>query len=162
MTIEKAFEWLFKRFKTQTIRPCTFDVDCLKFLAEWANREKEKNKQENILFAKLFCHVFSQEIQHFKDINFAQKAMHDILSLPLELHYKKFTQKLNDFEFNQYLKSIGINPEEMHFSENEADKEKLKNAKDFFDNLNKWTLEKVTKSLNNQISESINRYDHKP
>jgi DNA integrity scanning protein DisA with diadenylate cyclase activity len=162
MTIEKAFEWLFKRFKTQTIKPCTFDIDCLKFLAEWANREKEKNKQENILFAKLFCYVFIQEIQHFKDINFAQKSMHDILNLPLELHYQKFAQKLNDFEFNQYLKSIGINSEAILFSENEADKEKLKNAKYFFENLNKWDLEKVTKSLNNQITESINRYDHKP
>jgi hypothetical protein len=162
MTIEKTFEWLFKRFKTQTIKPCTFDIDCLKFLAEWANREKEKNKQENILFAKLFCYVFIQEIQHFKDINFAQKSMHDILNLPLELHYQKFAQKLNDFEFNQYLKSIGINSEAILFSENEADKEKLKNAKYFFENLNKWDLEKVTKSLNNQITESINRYDHKP
>lgn len=162
MTIEKAFEWLFKRFKTQTIKPCTFDIDCLKFLAEWANREKEKNKQENILFAKLFCYVFIQEIQHFKDINFAQKSMHDILNLPLELHYQKFAQKLNDFEFNQYLKSIGINSEAILFSENEADKEKLKNAKYFFENINKWDLEKVTKSLNNQITESINRYDHKP
>lgn len=49
----------------------------------------------------------------------------------------------------------------MHFVDNEADKEKLKNAKDFFENINKWDLEKVTKSLNNQITESINRYDNK-
>lgn len=162
MTIEKAFEWLFKRFSSQTIKPCTFDIDSLKFIAEWANREKEKNKQENILFAKLYCYVFIQEIQHYKDIKFAQKSMHDLLNLPLELHYEKFTKKLNEFDFNQYLKSIGINPEEMHFIENEKDKEKIKNAKDFFENLNKWDLEKVTKSLNNQITESINRYDHKP
>lgn len=54
-----------------------------------ANREKEKNKQENILFAKLFCYVFIQEIQHYKDIKFAQKSMHEILNLPLELHYEK-------------------------------------------------------------------------
>ncbi len=161
MTIEKAFEWLFKRFATQTIKPCTFDIDSLKFIAEWANREKEKNKQENILFAKLYCYVFIQEIQHYKDIKFAQKSMHDLLSMPLENHYSLFHLKLNEFDFNQYLKSIGINPEEMHFIENETDKEKIKNAKDFFDNLKKWSLEKVTKSLNNQITESINRYDNK-
>jgi len=161
MTIEKAFEWLFKRFITQTIKPCTFDIDCIKFLAEWANREKEKNKQENILFAKLYCYVFIQEIQHYKDINFAQKSMHDLLTMHLELHYKTFAQKLNEFEFNEYLKSIGINPEEMHFKESKEDIEKLKEAKDFFDNINKWDLEKVSKSLNNQITESINRYDNK-
>ena len=29
MTIEKAFEWLFKRFSSQNIKPCTFDIDSL-------------------------------------------------------------------------------------------------------------------------------------
>ena len=118
MTIEKTFEWLFSRFKAQTIKPCSFDIECLKFLAEWVNREKEKNKQDNILFAKLYCYVFMQEILHYKDINFAQKSMHDLLTMTLPEHYEKFTQKLNDFDFNTYLRSIGINPEEKHFLEN--------------------------------------------
>jgi hypothetical protein len=161
MTIEKTFEWLFSRFKAQTIKPHSFDIDCLKFIAEWVNREKEKNKQDNILFAKLYCYVFMQEILHYKDINFAQKSMHDLLSMTLPEHYEKFTQKLNDFDFNTYLRSIGINPEEMHFLENEADIEKLKKAEDYFQNVNKWHYDKVSKSLDNQITESINRFKNK-
>jgi len=87
MTIEKTFDWLFKRFQSPNIKPCKFDFDCLTFLAEWVNREKKSNKQQNILFAKLYCHVFIQEIQHYKDIEFAQKSMNDILELDLYSHY---------------------------------------------------------------------------
>lgn len=162
MTIEKSFDWLFKRFQTQSIKPCKFDLECLTFLAEWCNREKEENKQENILFAKLFCYVFIQEIQHYKDIEFAQKSMADILELDLYSHYVKFTQKLNDVEFNKYLISININPESKHYLTDEEEIDKLKNAEYFFKNVNKWTTEQVTKSLNSQITESINRYDNKP
>jgi hypothetical protein len=158
MTIEKSFDWLFKRFQTpNTIKPCKFDFDCLTFLADWCNREKETNKQQNILFAKLYCYVFIQEIQHYKDIEFAQKSMADLLKLDLHSHYQIFTQKLNDVEFNKYLISIGIDPEKRFFD----DSDKLKEAEKFFESVNKWSEEQVEKSLNAQITETINRYDNK-
>jgi hypothetical protein len=156
MTIEKTFDWLFKRFQSPNIKPCKFDFDCLTFLAEWVNREKKSNKQQNILFAKLYCHVFIQEIQHYKDIEFAQKSMNDILELDLYSHYVKFKDRLNDVEFNKYLISIGIDPEKRFFD----DSDKLKEAENFFDNLNKWNIDQVEKSLNAQITESINRFDN--
>jgi hypothetical protein len=156
MTIEKTFDWLFKRFQSPNIKPCKFDFDCLTFLAEWVNREKKTNKQQNILFAKLYCYVFIQEIQHYKDIEFAQKSMNDILQLDLYSHYVKFKDRLNDVEFNKYLISIGIDPEKRFFD----DSDKLKEAENFFDNLNKWNIDQVEKSLNAQITESINRFDN--
>ena len=157
MTIEKSFDWLFKRFQTpNTIKPCKFDFDCLTFLAEWCNREKQTNIQENVLFAKLFCYVFIQEIQHYKDIEFAQKSMKDILTLDLHSHYQLFTQKLNDVEFNKYLISIGIDPEKRFFD----DSDKLKEAEKYFESVNKWSEEQVEKSLNAQITETINRYQN--
>jgi hypothetical protein len=157
MTIEKTFDWLFKRFQSPNIKPCKFDFDCLTFLAEWVNREKQTNKQQNILFAKLYCYVFIQEIQHYKDIEFAQKSMNDILELDLYSHYVKFKDRLNDVEFNKYLVSIGIDPEKRFFD----DSDKLTEAETFFKNVNKWGIEQVEKSLNSQITESINRYDNK-
>jgi DNA modification methylase len=160
MTIDKSFEWLFKRFQSKNIKPCQFDVDCMTFLAEWVNRQKEINKQHNVLFAKLYCYVFIQEINHYKDIPFAQKSMNDILKLPLDLHYQKFTQALNDIEFNKYLFSKGINPESKHYIEYPDEIEKLKECGDFLKNVNKWTLEEVTKSLDAQITESINRFNN--
>jgi hypothetical protein len=156
MTIEKTFDWLFKRFQSPNIKPCKFDFDCLTFLAEWVNREKKSNKQQNILFAKLYCHVFIQEIQHYKDIEFAQKSMNDILELDLYSHYVKFKDRLNDVEFNKYLISIGIDPEKRFFD----DSEKLKEAENFFKKVNQWNIDQVEKSLNAQITESINRFDN--
>jgi hypothetical protein len=156
MTIEKTFDWLFKRFQSPSIKPCKFDFDCLTFLAEWVNREKKTNKQQNILFAKLYCHVFIQEIQHYKDIEFAQKSMNDILELDLYSHYVKFKDRLNDVEFNKYLISIGIDPEKRFFD----DSDKLKEAENFFKKVNQWNIDQVEKSLNAQITESINRFDN--
>jgi len=144
------------------IKPCKFDFDCLTFLAEWVNREKQTNKQQNVLFAKLYTYVFIQEIQHYKDIEFAQKSMSDILELDLYSHYVKFKDRLNDIEFNKYLVSIGINPESKHFLIDDTEAEKLKKAQDFFKKVNQWSIEQVEKSLNAQITESINRYDNLP
>lgn len=157
MNIEKSFEWLFKRMQNPTIKPCAFDIECLTFLAEWANREKTKSIRENELFAKLYCHVFIQEIQYYKDFEFAQKSMNDILRLPIETHYNIFTQRLNDFELNRYFLSIGINPEKTYFNN---DEELKKAEKEAFINYasGKWNEEKVYKSLNNQITESLNRF----
>jgi len=171
MTIEKSFEWLFKRLQSPQIKPCKFDFDCLTFLAEWCNREKENNIQENVLFAKLFCYVFIQEIQHYKDIEFAQKSMKDILTLDLHSHYQLFTQKLNDVEFNKYLISIGIDIDKIHFPlevdgeifdnpKQLEEEKKLKEAEKYFESVNKWSEEQVEKSLNAQITETINRYQN--
>jgi len=162
MTIEKSFDWLFKRFQSPNLKPCKFDFDCLTFLAEWCNREKQTNKQQNVLFAKLYCYVFIQEIQHYKDIEFAQNSINDILELDLYSHYIKFKDRLNDVEFNKYLVSIGINPESKHFLIDDTEAEKLKHAEDFFNKVNQWNIEQVAKSLNAQITESINRYDNRP
>jgi hypothetical protein len=165
MTIEKTFEWLFKRMQNPTIKPCAFDIECLTFLAEWVNREKQKSIRENELFAKLYCHVFIQEIQFYKDFEFAQKSMNDILRLPIERHYDLFTQRLNEFELNRYFISLGIDIEKRKFDEDgisiHFDNDKLKKAeKEAFVNFasGKWDKDKVYKSLNNQITESLNRF----
>lgn len=162
MTIDKSFDWLFKRFQSPNIKPCKFDFDCLTFLAEWCNREKEKNKNENYMFAKLYCYIFIQEIQFYKDVDFAKKRMYDILEMPLIQHYILFTQKLNDIEFNKYLISKGINIEKIYYSEKNIDEEnkKLKECEEFFEKVNKWTVEQVGKSLDAQITETINRFEN--
>jgi hypothetical protein len=158
MNIEKSFEWLFKRFTSQQIKPCQFDLDCLTFLAEWVNREKQKAKQENELFAKLYCHVFIQEIRFYKDIQFAQKSMNDILGLNIESHYEIFKQRLNDYELDRYLISLGINTSDTAFKDNSEQLEKAKEEAFIKFSSGKWTDDQIYKSLNNQITESLNRF----
>lgn len=159
MTIEKSFEWLFKRFQNLTIKPCAFDIECLTFLAEWVNREKAKSIRENELFAKLYCHVFIQEIQFYKDFEFAQHSMAKILKLPIETHYELFKQRLNDHELNRYLISLGIDSEKSIFEDNTEQLEKA-NKEAFINFANgKWNEEQIRKALNNQITESLNRFN---
>jgi hypothetical protein len=158
MTIEKSFEWLFKRFANQNIKPCAFDIECLKFLAEWVNREKQTVIRENELFAKLYCHVFIQEIKFYKDFEFAQKSMNDILNLPIEMHYVLFTQRLNDYELNRYLLSLGIDTEKSIFEDNTAELEKANKEAFIKFTTGKWSEEQTRKSLNAQITESLNRF----
>lgn len=169
MTIEKTFEWLFKRMQMPNIKPCAFDLECLKFLAEWVNREKENELNQNVLFAKLYCHVFIQEINFYKDFEFAQKSMNDILKHSVESHYDLFTKRLNEYELNRYLVEMGIDPEKRKFDEDGIsvpfDGEKLAKAKN--DEFMKfvqgtWTYDQTRKSLNAQISESINRFKNLP
>ena len=158
MTIEKSFEWLFKRFSSKSIKPCAFDIECLKFIVEWVNREKQKTIKENELFAKLYCHVFIQEIQFYKDMEFAQHSMARILKLPIETHYNLFAKRLNDFELNRYFLSLGIDVEKNIFEDNSSELKKVE--KEAFEKFvkGKWSQEQVYKSLNNQITETINLY----
>lgn len=170
MTIEKTFEWLFKRFQNQSIKTCAFDLECLKFLAEWVNREKETQLNNQILFAKLYCHVFIQEVNFYKDFDFAQKSMGKMLELPLQNHYELFNQRLNDYALNRFLLSNGIDPEKRKFdsegySDATFDKEALsKIDNDEFIKFAKgyWDYDKTQKSLNNQITESVNRFKNLP
>lgn len=158
MTIEKTFEWLFKRFQNTTIKPCTFDIECLTFLAEWVNREKSKVIRENELFAKLYCHVFIQEIKFYKDFEFAQHSMAKILKLPIESHYNLFAQRLNDHELSLYFTSLGIDTEKSIFVDNSEDLKKAEKEAFMKFASGKWNEDRVYKSLNNQISESLNRF----
>lgn len=165
MTIEKTFEWLFKRFQMPNIKPCAFDLECLKFLAEWVNREKEAELNGNLLFAKLYCHVFIQEINFYKDFEFAQRKMADYLKADINSHYDKFTNELNRFEFNRYLTSKGIDVTKINYSESKIEEEAeiLKNIEtEFLQKMETWKTEQVYKSLNNQITESINRFKNLP
>jgi len=164
MTLEKSFEWLFKRFQNQNIQTCDFDIKCLKNIAEWVNRGKEQEIMQNAIYAKLFCHVFIQEINFYKDFEFAQKGIATILEKTVEEHYQLFTQRINDFELNRYLTSLGIDVEKREFTESE-DKEELKqaNGDEFIKYASGyWSEDKIRKSLNNQITETINKYKNLP
>lgn len=167
LTIEKAMNRLFWRFGNGQFKPNQADIDSLKFMAEWINREKEKELQQNTIFAKLYVYNFIREIEFYKDIKFAQKNIHEILLKPLKDIYNSFHKYLNGYENNKYLKSIGI--KDIHpvlMKDEEIDREKLiieDNQEEVIKYLfGIWDKEKVDQSLNNQISEAINRYKNLP
>lgn len=167
MTIEKAFQRLSWRFSSGQFTPNQNDVDALKFLAEWVNREKESELQQHSIFAKMYVYSFIHELAFYKDLEFAQKKLHEILNQPLRDRYDEFTQRLNALENEKYQKSIGI--KQTHpalISDDDRAKEMeiiRQNQQDVAKYLiGIWSAEKVDQSLNNQITEAINRYKNLP
>ena len=162
--IEKALNQFAYRVKNGRYEPNQSDLDALVFIVDWINREKATQLKQNILFAKLFCHTFAQEVKFYDgDFDFAQKKMHDYLKHPIEHYYDIFTKEINDVAMNKFIRSIGIS--EKHpvlLSEKETllEKEALKNNSEEIEKYFNGAFEedKVTLSLNNTITEYINRY----
>lgn len=163
MTLEKNVERMFWRLSNGNFTPNQNDLNAMTEIVEWINREKEKTIKENYMFAKLYCHVFMQEIEYYKDTIFAQRSIHELINKPILYHYELFHKKLNIYELKKYSNSIGLtdkNPAFRTDDEKQKDKELLnKNGDDFLKHVKGiWQYEQVEKGLNNQITEAINRY----
>jgi hypothetical protein len=163
MNIEKAMQRIIWRLSNGTYTPNQNDVEAVTFLAEWINREKEKTIKENYIFAKLYVNQFIQEIEFYRDIKFAQRNLNEMLQKPIISFYENFHDRLNFLELMKYSKKIGLNekhPAFLNIEEIDADRQILKeNEKTYIEYANGiWNYQTVEKSLNNQITEAINRY----
>jgi hypothetical protein len=167
MTIEKNVERMFWRLSNGNFTPNQNDLKAMTEIVEWINREKEKTVKDNYMFAKLYCNQFIQEIEFYKDIDFAQRSLHELLQKPIIEHYDKFHERLNFVELMKYSKSIGLSDKHPAFlteDERENDKRILKEHEAKYIQYSKgiWEYDKVQKSLNNQLTEAINRYKNLP
>lgn len=105
-------------------------VESINTVIEWINNQKKSHLDNNKLFAKLYILTFNHAIQHYNDIMFAQKEVHKQLSEPVTNHAYWLKETINLKEYN----SDG--------------------------SIQKWSQEKVNESINNQISEAINKFSH--
>lgn len=167
-TIEKAMEQFAYRLQNGKYEPNQTDVDAFKFVAEWINREKAKEIRKEVLFGKLFCHVFAQELEYYKgDFKFSQAKMHEYLKHPIEFYYEQFISKINNIALNNYTDSLGLNkkhPATRTDAEIEADSKIIsENQEEMMKYVNGvFEDEKVYQSMNNTISEFINLYKNLP
>ena len=105
-------------------------VEAINRVVEWINDHKKSHLDNHKLFSKLYILTFNHAIQHYNDIMFAQKEVHKQLSEPIANHAYWLKETINLKEFN----SDGA--------------------------IKKWSQEKVNESINNQISEAINKFSH--
>ncbi len=171
MNIEKALNRINWRFKNPQVKINESkiiinqtDIDAIDFLTNWIEQQKKETKQENLLFAKVFCYSFKNEIIFYNgSAKFAQSKLVDILKQPLEHHYDEVHKILNNFDLWNYSKEIGLSKKHPALKTDEEEKIDLQilESKDpvllkkIMDN---WTKESVYKSLNNTITEAINRF----
>jgi len=170
--IEDAINRISWRFKNDKIKVNESkiiinekDIEAVDFLIDWINRQKQQELMENVLFAKIFTYAFTNEIIYLQGN--PQEALHHLQNIAkqsIQEHYDKAHKFLNMFEETNYMKSIGIkfykHPALMSEEEREAEKILLnKNQEEVIKKLKgSWSIDQVYKSLNNTITEFINRY----
>lgn len=167
MTLEKSIDYLFWRIRNGKYTPTEKDYTALVTVTEWINNQKAQALNEHFMFAKLYCHVFMLEIMHYKDIEMAQRSIHDLLNKPMPEHYLLFHQRLNEYELEKYTKHLGLNTKHPVFrSEEDNAKDKAilaKNQEAYMKHVQGlWEYSQVERSLNNQITNAINKYRHLP
>lgn len=167
MTLEACIQRMFWRLGNGNFTPNKNDVDAMIKITEWINREKEQSLQNNRLFAKIYVYCFMHEIQFYKDIDFAQKKMHEVLQQDIERHYDLFSKRLNELKLNAYKKKLGLSvkhPELLSEEEKQKEEELISANQEelakYFVGI--YSDDKVYKSLNNQITEAINNYKNLP
>ncbi len=172
MNIEDAINRISWRFKNESVKINESkiiinqkDIDSVNFLIDWINRQKQNELKDNLLFAKLFVYCFTNEIIYNQGN--PQESLHklqEIAKKPIEQHYNKFHEYLNMFEQTNYMKSIGIDfdkhPALMTSEEKNKEVKTLqeKQVEIIKKYKNLWSIEDVYRSLNNTITEFINKY----
>lgn len=139
-------------------------IEAVNTLVDWINNQKKSYLENHKLFAKVYILYFGQLLMHYRDITFAQKELHKSLSHSVPHHAEWFRIHLNTLENDLFSKSIGLSQKHpMLKTEEETEKDKVlikENEKEFIRHINKWSSDKVIESLNNQISEAINKFSH--
>lgn len=155
---DKALERLIKTF--QRIKNGIFkeDIDAVKKLAETIEENEKLIIIDNILFAKLLCHVLNSNLHHYGNMKNSLSAVQDVFKKPLDHHIEFLAYNLNNQELNNYLKSIDINLEFTETAEQLKNNEELlkSNQKEIIKKIkSNWSKLKVEKSFVNTINEFI-------
>jgi hypothetical protein len=171
-TIEKAIERMKWRFTNENVKVGEskitineLDVKAIEFLNNWIQRQKSETLQQNLLFAKMYCYALENEIEFYKDIEFATNRLNDVCKMDIQQHYKRISNKLNNLEYLKFCKENGIitnhiekmilNQQQESLQKQLVKKHEVR-LKELV--LGSWTETKVYKSLNNIISELINKF----
>jgi hypothetical protein len=164
MTIENALQRIHWRASSQqNYKPNPKDIEAVNFMVEWVNREKKQSIRKHQMFAKLYSTYLGELLLHYKDVDQAQKEINTILSAPIESSFFWFREKFNLVEHEKALKILKISNATYYMKskdELQRENEILQDNQEYFlKHIQQWSLENITKSLENQITEAINRYD---
>ena len=174
MNFENAINRINWRFTNENVKPNESkitinkdDIDSVKFLVNWINKQKQQTIKENELFAKLYCYALRNEIEFYKDIKFANVKLQDELKKPIMYHYENIATDLNNLELTKYFQSLGLitdHMERMLLNKKQEQEQKtiLKSNSNSLDMIKYvkgiWSKENVFKALNNSISECVNKF----
>lgn len=148
---------IFNVFKRNKDRIYKEDIDALKALDEYINTESKSITTGNLIFAKLFALYLRQNINYYGDIRTAIKALQKELKQPLNYQLEFLTKDLNHNEFINYLKSEGLQFENVIIDKspiNGKEKEVLTKLK------TEWSFEVVEKSFYNSANDILKEVEN--
>jgi len=149
---QKAVERIFNTFKRLKNQVWEQDIEALKLLNTDAIRQSEGYIKDNLLYGKLLCVILKLNLEYYGDMKTSIKATNNILKTSLTEHIAVLQMTLNNKEFENYLKSLGVDFEKYN-NEKTIIKE---NQKEMAEKIKKsWTFETVERSFFNTANDFL-------
>jgi hypothetical protein len=162
MTIEKAFDRIQWQLFTNKGIPNKYDVQSMKFIADWINHQHKRTINENQLFSKTYTELLRIKLWAYGDLNFALKDMSRLCKMPLSFFVETFARDLNIMAYRMYCEENGIKWEiekDINDEERKEVYEYLLNDNNFKKHLlGRFKIEKVEESLTKEITEMVLKY----
>jgi hypothetical protein len=129
---------IFNAFKRNKERIYKEDIEALKNIDELIDSISQQTTKDNLVYAKLLCVFFRQNIHYYKDIKLSIKELQYQLKIPLNTQLEMLTYDLNLIEL-----------------------QKLESAEQVFEKMdNAWTREQVEKSFYNSANDLLKEIEN--
>jgi len=129
---------LFNALKRNKERIYKEDIEALKSIDEFINKNSEISTKDNLIYAKLLCVFLRQNIHYYKDVKFAIKELQYQLKIPLNTQIEMLTIDLNLIDL-----------------------QKQKNDQDLINKLNNyWSKEQVEKSFYSSANDLLKEIEN--
>jgi hypothetical protein len=161
--IQKQIDRLKYTF-TKGNKPNATDIEALNNIIKYVNSEKERELNNNHLFAKLFLSDFKNDfIKNEGNYQYNIDSLRIILKKPLESHYEDVFNEMNEIEYVKFAKSKGltfIHPALCDEEDREIQSKLLKiHKKELIQHFSQFKKEDVYKRLNGLLNNIIEDYD---
>lgn len=154
----KAIERIFNTFKRNNKFIYQQDVDALKQLKESIELSEKLYAEDNKLYLKLLIVVLKMNLDYYGNIKIAIKETDKFLKLSVENHIFILHRALNVNENLEFLKSKGIDFDNLNKDETETLKA---NEKEIIEKLmTSWSLENVEKSIYKTANDFLKDVDN--
>ena len=149
---------------TKGNKPNGTDVQALNEIIQYVNQEKQRQLENNNLFAKLFISTFKNELlQREGKYQLILDSIRIVLKIPLEEHYNALHEEMNYIELMKFAKSKGISmkhPALRTPEETKKDSELLKTYElDLINHLDHFKKEAVYSRTNKLLNNLIEDYE---
>jgi len=158
---ENALKRVFNVFKRSKDKIYKEDIEALKQLNDELKNSEIKYVNDNLLFAKLLCYTFNQNLHYHGNIKTAIKSTSDILKEPLGFHLQNLHKNINSKKIEEFLLSKGFELDHLKHKENGNINLLKENEKEIIDLIKKeFSFESVSNSFYNSANEFLKEIDN--